>query len=653
VNFSDHAQYRVAWLAALFIVGALYFWVIGIGAVGDRFAWESGLDKYYGLPGPTVAKGNYAVNGYYDLLARAFVHGKLYLPVLPEPALLALPHPWNDSENGPYRLLDTVLYKQHYYLYHGAVPVILLFVPWYLVTAHDMPENFATFLFAFGGFAFLSILFIDVLYFLSRRISVVLLLLCLLALGIAQSVPFLLHRAKLYEIAIACGFFCLSAGFYFLFRWMTTSRKLTLWSGLSGLSFGLAIGCRPHLGLAAVCAFVLLVLLPDRGTRFLQRFFRKDVLAFGLPVIACCLGIVAYNYARFGNPLEFGLTYQLADASYQNIRLSMANVVPGLYYWLLCPPDLVPEFPFVRLALRQPFDALLYVLPARYFLEPTGGVLGLCPVALVAILTPFGMKRFGNQRRVFAFVTIMLVFTVGCVLFLATTGLTSQRYEVDFQPFLVFIACIVACVLLGYLRNGARIFATSALAILILYSVGANLALAVQGPYDQFVQASPGTYVKLARWFSPVERFRPLENPPLRVAASFDLPWSCIPKTEPLISAGELGSRYLLAAECLADGRIRLISETSYRSPDWHTVDVAYSRGLNLAGIEYTPEDRTMTVTWNGNVVLRHHLRFLVTAPSQIYLGWDPTLGNKTTFPRWIVQSKVPGTWEADLPESR
>jgi hypothetical protein len=59
-------------------VGAFYYWIIGIGAVSDRFAWESGLDQYYGLPGPTVAKASYAVNGYYDLLARAFVSGKLY-----------------------------------------------------------------------------------------------------------------------------------------------------------------------------------------------------------------------------------------------------------------------------------------------------------------------------------------------------------------------------------------------------------------------------------------------------------------------------------------------------------------------------------------------------------------------------------------------
>jgi hypothetical protein len=376
----------------------------------------------------------------------------------------------------------------------------------------------------------------------------------------------------------------------------------------------------------------------------LLRVARRKVFAVALPVIACGLGMDAYNYARFGNPLEFGLSYQLAAASYQNIRLSIPNVAPGLYYWLLCPPSLVPEFPFVRLAFRYPFDAV-DLLPMRYFLEPTGGILALCPLVFIAILAPFCGKLFSN-RRTFALITAILVFTAGCILFVSATGLTSQRYEVDFQPYLVFVACIIACLILKELRTSIRMMAIALLVILVLYSVAANVALAVQGPYDQFVQASPGTYARLARWFSPIERYRPQEDPAIRVQATFDFPRQCVAGMEPLISAGEFGSRYLLSAACLDNSRMRLVSETSYRSPDWIWVDVPYAPGRNYAAIQFNPQDRTMTVTWNGNVALRHHLRFLVTAPSQIRLGWDPTLGNKTRFPGRIV----PGTVSVESP---
>jgi hypothetical protein len=628
VNSKDRVKDWVAWSAAFLIVGAFYFWIIGIGAVSDRFAWDSGLDRYYGLPSPAIAKGTWDVNGYYDLLGRAFASGQLSLPVNPQPELLALPDPQDNRANGPYKLLDTVLYQRHYYIYHGATPALLLFAPWYLLTRHDLPENFAAFLLALTGYIFLSLLFLQIVQFVSYRIPVALLTLCLLALGVAQSVPFLLHRVKVYEVAIVCGYCCVSAGFYFLFRWLTSSRRRALWAGLAGLSFGLAVGCRPHLGLAAAAALVLALML---------RLPRKYVLAFVFPLIACGLAIAAYNYARFGDPLEFGLRYQLADTPYQHIRLSLVNVVPGLYYFLLCPPDFVPEFPFFRLAWREPFDSVVNLLPPRYFLEPTGGILGLCPIALLAILTPLCWKRFGARREIFAFLAAMLAFAGACIVFVATTGLTSQRFEVDFLPFLVFAGCVAACETLGHLRKWGRIFGAVALICVLIYSIGANAALALQGPYDQFVQGSPETYVHLAKWFSPVERFRPLENPALRLQASFEFSLPCRPERMPLVSTGEFGSRYLLSEECSGDGRMRLTSESSVQSADRQTADVVYSAGMNLVGVSFTPEDRSMTVRWNGNVVLRHRLRFLITAPSQIHFGWDPTWGNKTTFPRRMV----------------
>ena len=59
VNLKD----RAAWLAAFLMVGAFYFWIIGIGAESKRFAWDSGLEQYYGLPAPAIAKGSWDVNG--------------------------------------------------------------------------------------------------------------------------------------------------------------------------------------------------------------------------------------------------------------------------------------------------------------------------------------------------------------------------------------------------------------------------------------------------------------------------------------------------------------------------------------------------------------------------------------------------------------
>jgi hypothetical protein len=618
ISIRNDARYRLARLASTLAIAALYFWIIGIGAENRRFAWDSGLDAYYGLSSHAAVQGSADVNGYYDLLGRAIAAGKLRLPVEPSPELLALADPWSDQINRPFRLLDAVLYRQHYYLYHGAAPALLLFTPWYVITKHDFPENFAAFLLSLGAYLFLSALFSDAISALSIHLPLSVYALFLVALGSGQGVPFLLHRVKVYEVAIACGYFCLSAGFYFIFRCLTSSGREALWAALSGAAFGLAIGSRPHLGMAAIPALCLLLLQSPR-TRLARRFVREDVLAFTIPFMLCSLGIAAYNYARFDAPLEFGTCCLLGGDNYRNFHLSMANLTHGLNYLLAYPPDLVPEFPFLRLAVHEP-------VPAEYFREPTAGVLSLCPIILFVLMIPVWREFRTRQRAVFGVLAAMFASAICSILLLAAVPLSSQRFVIDFLPYLLFTACVVAGSLLSSLRqNVIRIVATIGVVGLLLYSITSNLALGIQGPYDQFVQASPGSYVKLARWFSPVERFRPLLNPMLHMRAVFEFAEACPKRREALLSAGEFGSRYLLSAECAGPGRIRLISESSVRHPEEGSVELPFASPWRYEiGLDFTPESRTMKITWNRDVVLQHPLRFLVTARSQIHFGWDP-----------------------------
>ena len=70
VNSKD----RAAWTAAFLIVAAFYFWIIGIGAEPKRFAWNSGLDQFYGLPGPaalenTISSSNHDMGGIFGMTA--------------------------------------------------------------------------------------------------------------------------------------------------------------------------------------------------------------------------------------------------------------------------------------------------------------------------------------------------------------------------------------------------------------------------------------------------------------------------------------------------------------------------------------------------------------------------------------------------------
>src|SRR5882757_5023483 len=171
-------------------MGASYLWQLR--AAGYRFDWS------------------HDQSGYYNYLGRAFAHGRLALPIEPAPELLALPNPWDPAANEPYRMHDMALFRGRYYLYHGAGPAVMLFAPWRLITGHDLPERFALFLFCFGGFAFSCGSLLRWLALAGVKTSPPLLALMLLALGVCQSVPYLLSRVWVYEVAIGAGYFCIS-----------------------------------------------------------------------------------------------------------------------------------------------------------------------------------------------------------------------------------------------------------------------------------------------------------------------------------------------------------------------------------------------------------------------------------------------------------
>src|SRR5207253_3468175 len=145
---------------------------------------------------------------------------------------------------------------------------------------------------------------------------------------------------------------------------------------LAGLMFGLAVGCRPHLALSELFAGVILWRCL-RGVRPSAAVVTRQLLAFTLPFGACALILASYNYARFGDPFEFGVRYMMASADYYGLSASFRNLRPGLYYLLACPPAFDPVFPFIRLVLRTRFNSTGLFLPARYFLEPIAGVFAI------------------------------------------------------------------------------------------------------------------------------------------------------------------------------------------------------------------------------------------------------------------------------------
>jgi hypothetical protein len=525
--------------AAIFAGVAIFVGLYDLWAVrsaGYRFVWNQDLP------------------GYYDYLGRAFAAGHLYLPIQPAPEVLALSNPYDPTAAVDFKMHDMAYRNGHYYLYHGPAPALLLFAPFRLLTRHDLPENFALFLLCYGGFLFSAAALLRLLELAAVRPPPAFLAIVLLALAVCQCVPYLMSRVWVYEIAIGSAYFFSSAAIFFLFRG---------WWAASGLMFGLAVASRPHMLFAAAIAVAAIAA---------QRKLRVHLPVFAGTLAFVGIAIAAYNYARFSDPFEFGVHYLFAGANQNSIHLAAANLVPGLYHFLFAAPEFGPVFPWVHLVTRP------ITLPPGYFIEPIAGALWLAPIVLAAFTIP--------RCSIRPWLWMLSASSASILLFLAATGFTTQRYEVDFLPMLV-LAALAVCVIRGW---------RAALAPVIFYSVIVNLALGITGPYDEMRRNRPQTFVRIARWFSPLSDYRPALNPHI----ARDL-------AGPQITIGDRTLHYELSAR---DHRLISKSDTSTVVGD---LPADTTPRLHF---DYTAP--RVTISFDGRPILTHDVGPLVTAPSQI-----------------------------------
>lgn len=610
-------SYRAVFAVAVLLTGVIYLWCAR--AANGSFDWRVNQP------------------GYYDLLAASFVAGHLYLPIEPSPELLAAPDPWDPQVGLRYGAQDLAFYNRRYYLYHGVTPAWLLFTPYRFLTRRHLPEPFAAALLCWLAYVFGCATLMRLLAAAHIRPPLALFALLMLVMALCQSAPYLLQRVQMYEIAIAGGYFCLSAGFWFLARFALGSRRGLISLALAGLFLGLAPGSRPDLVFAALAGAAFLIWYLSRQVGLRAMWKQSQWWAFALPMGACALLLALYNYGRFHDPLEFGTTWQLAPPSYFRPAVALHHVLPGLYYLLASTPAVENVFPFFRFVYRLPFNNPHYPALQHFYAEPIVGIFVLWPLTVLLLVAPWIIRR-KTEQPISALLWTMASSAGAALLLTAALGLATPRFQVDWLPYLLLISLFVLAVWLTteYRRPISRHLARAALVAMVVamfYSIVVNVALDLQGPYDTFVEMHPQRYVKYAAWFSPVPRLRPLYDPRIAVEASFDVPADSQADFVPLVSAGRIGSRYLLSGQVLSKDTVRLTSSTGVIGAPVVTADVTLHPGApNRLRFDYEPRTRTVTVRWNGQLALQHVLPFLVTAPVQVRVGEDRAEFNLTPF---------------------
>jgi hypothetical protein len=491
--------------------------------------------------------------GYYALLARGLGEGHLYLKA-DVPAGLLSPDP-EVRRHSP-SLMDASLYRGRYYLYFGVVPAVFLFLPYQWLTGWDLPENAAAVLLVALGFLLYLRLYGEARrrYFpeVPRPVEVC----SLLLLAFGAGTPVLLIGSGVYQIAIAGGYACMAAAWLGIFLAWHSERRAAAWLGSASAALGLAVGCRPNyiaaLPMLAVAALLLMRREGKGGAR------GRLAAAAVLPAGFVGLLLAAYNYGRFGNPLEFGFRYQLSaliDAGRPLARLSF--FWPNLKWYYLRPPAFSPYFPYI-------FPMNANARPPEYY--GYEAIQGQLPASLLVLLCGGWLMRLrrsghllGHDLRIW----FALTGAGFAALFLgmAFFGFRANRYIVDFQASLVLLLSMIGgyCGSRGSLAGGAARGWRGGYCLLAAAVVTANVLTSFQ-IVNRFEYARPSSYRFLSYYGNypsqALAEFGLLHYGPIRFKAVF--PAVARIAEEPLVATGTPNYTDVLYAAQYPGGQIEL-----------------------------------------------------------------------------------------------
>ncbi len=241
------------------------------------FAIYFGLAFYRGTP--------WSISGtpYFNYLADAFLHGKLHLIVLP-PSVYDLSH-----------------YNGYYFLYWPPFPAVLL-MPLVLIFGLHISDVFLTILISSLNVGIVAAVLKAGdeagLFHLSGGMQVLLSL--FFGFGTVQLT--LAPNGRVWFYAQDVGFLCVALAYLI-------ALKLKGWKAflLAGVCMACALATRNQLVFAGIWpAWYLLKQHWSLDRKKLAAYISIGLL---FPLLAG-LFLIYYNVQRFGNPLEFGITYQ-------------------------------------------------------------------------------------------------------------------------------------------------------------------------------------------------------------------------------------------------------------------------------------------------------------------------------------------------------
>ena len=392
----------------------------------------------------------------YAELAKAMAHGQLYLEEEPPQWLQDMADPYDkgardeaQKETGEPYLFDVAYHDGHYYVYFGVVPVVLFYLPFYLLTGANFPTAIGVLIACVAFVLGCSALLDRFARYHFKRVSLGLYLLLQIPLVTCCGILYLLKFPTFYSLPIMLGLAFSVWGLYFWMRGRASAARSTgpeKWYLAGSLCMALVVGCRPQLVVLSLLAFPLFWRPYITERRLFTPRGGREFACLVAPYAVVAAGLMGYNYARFGSLTDFGANYNLTVNDMTKRGWNLGRLAPALFAYFLQPPCVTGVFPYVQPA---PFDTTYM---GQTIKEVTfGGILACLPVLWVL---PFAKRilalrmRQRSTRTIMGVIVVLLASGVIVALLDAQMAGILQRYFADFS--FMFLAAVV---LLAFIVN--------------------------------------------------------------------------------------------------------------------------------------------------------------------------------------------------------
>jgi len=466
----------------------------------------------------------------YDSLAQAFVRGKVELLISPSPALAELDNPYDPAARTGIEVIgDLSYFDGSYYLYWGPTPAALSSI-WLLLDGSPISDNLIVLLSVslMVLFSALTVLQIQREYFPGMPHWLVLGSLVLAAT--VHPTLWTLNSPSVFTAAISSGQAFFIGGMYFLLTALSTSRPRPWRYLVSGTLWALAVGCRLTL-LAAVGPVVLLVIAMRLRALFGGRNARQELYRMAGLLLPLAIGVAAlgaYNFARFGDPLESGFSYQMVgydqgEALRQGLIFNYRYLSRNILHYLATPIRLEPEFPFLRpwWGAYPPFDAFLsrFNVPQQHSVQNAAGLIYVTPALLLgalllmdalsckSVVIPSALDAPGRSSGSLTLRQIVLVVSMSGLALAAVALLyrvSAGRFLMEVTPSFGILSAVGGMKFrqesqhLPARRTAINLLIASTIAVSALI----GFLLALSGADSRFDDANPGLYAFLVHLFS-------------------------------------------------------------------------------------------------------------------------------------------------------